>query len=256
MIVQNGIGLKTLYLKEVKRFLKVSMQTIGAPVVTTLLFLAVFVLALHQDGKTVAGVPFIQFLIPGLIMMAVVQNAFANTSSSLIIGKVNGNIVDTLLAPLSSLELTMALAGGAITRGIVVGSVVMLGMTPFVDVPMVYPVFVIVHMVLGGLMLGLIGILTGIWAEKFDQVATITNFIITPLSFLSGTFYSVENLPAAWQGIAHLNPFFYMIDGIRYAMTGHHDGDIMAGLIVLLGCNVVLWILCQRCFKTGWRLKA
>ena len=191
----NWLGLWTLYVKEVRRFAKVATQTVIAPVVTTLLFLAIFALALGGATREVGGVPFAQFLAPGLVMMAMVQNAFANTSSSLLISKIQGNIVDVVMPPLSAGELTLAFTAGGVTRGLAVGLAVALAMAVFVPMEVQHPFFVLFHAFAASLMLSLVGLLAGIWAEKFDQMAAITNFVITPFAFLSGTFYSVERLP-------------------------------------------------------------
>jgi ABC-2 type transport system permease protein len=252
----NWVGLQTLYMKEVRRFMSVATQTILAPMVTTLLFLAVFVLALGHAVDRVAGEPYMAFLAPGLIMMAITQNAFANTSSSIMIAKIQGNIVDTLMPPLSPGELTCAFALGGMTRGVAVGFVMWGAMTFLVPVAVHDFPFVLFHAVAASLMLSLLGLIGGIWAEKFDHLAAVTNFIITPFAFLSGTFYSIGGLPAFWYGVAHLNPFFYMIDGFRYGFTGHADGSLTAGLIVLTIVNVLLWTLVYRMFARGYRLKA
>ncbi len=252
----NWLGLWTLYLKEVRRFLAVFTQTVAAPVVTTLLFLAIFTLALGRAVETVNGVPFAQFLAPGLVMMAMVQNAFANTSSSLVIGKIQGNIVDVLMPPVSPLELTVAYSMGGTTRGLVVGIATLAGMSVFVDFSVQHPLFVLFHAFAASLMLSLLGMIGGIWAEKFDHIAAVTNFVITPLAFLSGTFYSIERLPEAFQTAAHFNPFFYMIDGFRYGFIGHADGSPAIGLVVMVAVNAVLWFLCHRMFATGYKLKA
>jgi len=251
----NWRGLWTLYMKEVRRFLNVYTQTLLAPMVTTLLFLAVFTLALGGGGREVGGVPFASFLAPGLIMMAMVQNAFANTSSSLVIAKIQGNIVDVLMPPLSPLELTLGFAGGGVTRGLVVGCAVALGMWLFVPVGLHNPLFILYHGVMASLMLALLGMIGGIWAEKFDHIAAVTNFVITPFSFLSGTFYSIERLPETWQVVAHFNPFFYMIDGFRYGFIGHADGNLLLGLGVMAGFNLFLCAVTYRMFATGYRLK-
>ncbi|WP_299623618.1 ABC transporter permease [Pelagibius sp.] len=251
----NGRGLWTLYMKEVRRFLNVFTQTILAPMVTTLLFLAIFTLALGGGGRQVGGVDFAVFLAPGLIMMSMVQNSFANTSSSLVIAKVQGNIVDILMPPLSASELTLGIAGGGVTRGLLVGLAVGLGMWLFVPMQIHAPLFVLYHAVMASLMLALLGMIGGIWSEKFDHIAAVTNFVITPFSFLSGTFYSIERLPPVWQTVAHFNPFFYMIDGFRYGFIGHADGSLVAGLIVMALFNLFLWTVTHRMFATGYRLK-
>ncbi len=252
----NWIGLWTLYLREVRRFVKVYSQTLIAPLVTTLLFLAVFALALGGEDRQVAGLPFTTFLAPGLIMMAIAQNAFANTSSSVIISKIQGNIVDSLMPPLNAHELVFGFAMGGMTRGIAVAGVVWLAMALILDLGVHSLAFVLYHAVMGSLMLSLLGLAGGIWSEKFDHIAAVTNFVITPLSFLSGTFYSIQRLPETAQVAAHLNPFFYMIDGIRYGYLGHADGHLGAGLIVMAAINLFLWGLCTWMFKTGYKLKA
>ena len=251
----NWIGLWNLYMREVRRFSKVYSQTLMAPVVTTLLFLAVFSLALGGADRVVGGVPFIEFLAPGLVMMAIVQNAFANTSSSIVISKIQGNIVDTLMPPFTPHELTMGIALGGATRGVVVGIAVTIGMTPFVDISIHSPMFIIYHACMASLMLSLLGMVGGIWSVKFDHIAAVTNFIVTPLSFLSGTFYSIERLPQTAQAVAHLNPFFYMIDGFRYGFIGHADSSLIAGILVMAGVNVALWSLCTWMFHTGYKMK-
>ena len=252
----NLVGLWTLYLKEVRRFWKVGTQTVLAPVITTLVFLAIFALAMHRAETLIGDLPFLRFLGPGLIMMAIVQNAFANTSSSLVIAKVQGNIVDYLMPPLGPGEFLFGMIMGGITRGLVVGVVVWLAMLPFVHLPPLHPFLILFYVVASSLMLALLGLLAGLWSEKFDQIAAVTNFVITPLSFLSGTFYSVEALPPSLVWIAHANPFFYMIDGIRFAFTGHADGSVPVGIGVLLLVNLALWVLAYRLVRRGYKLKA
>ena len=252
----NWIGLKTLYMREVRRFIKVYTQTLVAPLITTMLFLAVFALALGGEHRVVAGMPFMTFLAPGLIMMAIAQNAFANTSSSLMIGKIQGNIVDSLMAPLNAHELTFGFAIGGMTRGVAVAVVVGVAMALTVDLGLHDAFFVVYHAVMGALMLSLLGLAGGIWADKFDHIAAVTNFVITPLSFLSGTFYSIERLPQGAQIAAHFNPFFYMIDGFRYGFIGHADGNLWIGVAVMAVINAGLWWLCTWMFRTGYKLKA
>jgi ABC-2 type transport system permease protein len=252
----NLIGLWTLYLKEVRRFLKVPAQTLLAPVVTTLMFLLIFTLALGGSGRVIEGLPFLEFLAPGLIMMAVVQNAFANTSSSILIGKIQGNIVDVLMPPLRPSELMFGIVAGGVTRGVLVAVVVTLAMLPAVPLEVAHPALVPYYVGNGSLMLALLGLLGGLWAEKFDQMATVTNFVITPLSFLSGTFYSIAQLPGPFLVAAHLNPFFYLIDGLRFGFTGHADGSIVIGAIVVAAVNLALWALAHRLIARGYRLKA
>ena len=251
----NWLGLWTHYAKEVKRFCKVGFQTLVAPVVTTLLFLAIFTLALGRSMTELGGVPFDQFLAPGLIMMAIVQNSFANTTSSLMISKIQGNIVDILMPPISPGELTSGFVLGGATRGVAVALFVGLAMSFFVPLRIHDAGMILFHAVSASLMLSLIGMITAIWADKFDQVASITNFIVTPLSFLSGTFYSIERLPPMWQDLALINPFFYMIDGFRYGFIGHHDGSLVTGVIVGCVINGALWWVCHRMFAKGYKLK-
>ncbi|MGE4562325.1 MAG: ABC transporter permease [Rhodospirillales bacterium] len=253
---KNWIGLWTLYMREVRRFFKVYTQTLLAPVVTTLLFLAIFSLALGDATRSVGGVPFMVFLAPGLIMMSIAQNAFANTSSSIVIAKIQGNIVDTLMPPFTAHELTLGIALGGATRGICVGVATGIGMSLFVNFSIHNVLFILYHAVMASLMLSLLGTIGGIWSEKFDHIAAVTNFVITPLSFLSGTFYSIQRLPEAVQIAAHLNPFFYMIDGFRYGFIGHADGSLMGGVVAMAGINIALWSLCTWMFASGYKLKA
>lgn len=254
--MSNRIGLWTLYTREVRRFMKVYTQTLVAPMVTTLLFLAVFALALGGSDRIVAGLPFTEFLAPGLIMMVMAQNAFANTSSSIVIAKVQGNIVDTLMPPFTPAELTLAINLGGATRGVVVGVVVGIVMSFFVTVHFSNIWLIVFHGVAASLMLALLGTIGGIWSEKFDHIAAVTNFVVTPLSFLSGTFYTIDRLPETAQFFAYINPFFYMIDGFRRGFIGTGDVEPWIGIAVMTGVNVVLWIVCQRIFTTGYRLKA
>lgn len=251
----NWIGLRTLYMREVRRFSKVYTQTIMAPVVTTLLFLAVFSLALGGEHRVVAGLPFVQFLAPGLIIMAIAQNAFANTSSSIMVSKIQGNIVDILMPPFTANELWLALVMGGASRGIAVGLAVGVAMTFFVDLGLYAPGYILFHALMASVLLSQLGMIGGIWAEKFDHMAAITNFFITPLAFLSGTFYSIERLPETFQAIAHFNPFFFMIDGFRYGVIGHADGNLTAGLVVMIAINVVLWLVSTRMLHSGYKLK-
>jgi len=252
----NWIGMGTLYKRETWRFLKVWNQTLVAPMITTLIFLAILTLAMGGGTRTVHGMPFTQFIAPGLIMMAMVQNSFANTSSSFMIAKLQGVIIDWLTPPLSSIELTAGFALGGITRGLMVGVTVSIAMAVFTSLGVHSILAVIVFAILSCSMLALLGIATGIFGNTPDQVSAITNFFITPLSFLSGTFYSIQDLPPLFQHISHVNPFFYMIDGFRFALTGYSDGDPVTGVLVLLGCNIGLWTLTRAMFAKGWRLKS
>ena len=252
----NLIGLWTLYQKEVWRFLKVITQTVLAPVITTLIFLAIFTLALGRAGRTIGDLPFLEFLAPGLVTMAIVQNAFANTSSSIMIAKVQGNIVDYLMPPLSPGELLFGVVAGGVTRGVLVGAAVWIAMSIFVDLRPEHIVLLIYHAVLASMMLALLGFMAALWAEKFDQMAAVTNFVVTPLSFLSGTFYSIEQLPGAFHAIALANPFFYMIDGVRFALTGHADGSVIFGAVFLALVNLALWFFALHLLRIGYKLKA
>ncbi|WP_019959924.1 ABC transporter permease [Woodsholea maritima] len=252
----NWLGLWTLYKKEVFRFLKVSIQTIAAPVATTLLFMMVFSLAFGAQRGEVHGVPYTAFLLPGLIMMGILNNAFANSSSSLIVAKVQGNTVDFLMPPLSSVELAVAFIGGAVTRGVIVGAVTGLAVIPFVAVPISH-IWAIFYFGLGAaIMLSAIGVIAGVWAEKFDHLSVVTNFVIMPLTFLSGTFYSVEVLPEPFLTITHFNPFFYMIDGFRYGFIGVADSQIWIGVLVIGAINGVLLTASYLLLHSGWRLKS
>ena len=251
-----AVGLWTLCFKEVQRFLKVAAQTLIAPLITVLLFMVIFSVALGQSVDNIGGVPLLIFLSPGLIMMTVVQNAFANSSSSLIISKLQGNIVDLVMPPLSPIELVAGMTFGAVTRGGIVGVLIWVVMWLWIDLVPLHLWAVITFLVLSSALLGLLGVLAGIWAEKFDQMAVITNFIITPLSFLSGTFYSVKRLPETWYIISQFNPFFYMIDGFRYGFTGQSDANPLVGLLVLLSVTVVLAVLCVFLVRRGYKIKA
>ena len=252
----NWIGLATLTRKETQRFFVVYLQTIIAPVISTILFYAVFSIALGGAGRTVAGIPFMDFLTPGLIMMAMAQNAFANTSSSMVISKVQGNIVDVLMPPLTATEFAIAYTMGGLVRGVVIGIASIIVVAPFSGVPLHDPLYIIFHGIMGSCMLALLGLIGGIWSMKFDHLATVTNFIIMPATFLSGTFYTAEQLPEMWRFICHLNPFFYMIDGFRYGFTGVTDGSLQTGLIVMIAVNIVLWVATIVMLKKGYKLKS
>ena len=252
----NLLGIWTLYLREVRRFLKVPLQTVAAPLVTVLMFLLVFSVALGRSGRTIGDVPFMTFLAPGLIMMAIIQNAFANTSSSIMIGKIQGTIVDILMPPFRSSELLFGIVAGGVTRGVLVALVVFLAMLFVIDVGDISWPLAIFYALSGSLMLALLGFMGGLWAEKFDQMSAVTNFVITPLSFLSGTFYSITQLPESFQAIAYLNPFFYLIDGLRFALVGYSDGSILIGMLVVSVINAGLWILALRLLRQGYRIKA
>jgi ABC-2 type transport system permease protein len=253
----NTGGLKTLYIKEVRRFFKVHMQTVWAPAITTLLYLVIFTVALGGSGREIMGVHFADFIAPGLIVMAMIQNAFANSSFSLLVGKIQGNIVDYLMPPLSTGELIAGLVGAAVTRAILVGIAVWLAMLlwPGVSVEVRRPELVLWFGLMGSLMLAFLGLLTSLWAEKFDHAAAVTNFVVTPLSLLSGTFYSVHQLTPAFQTVSHLNPFFYVISGFRAGFLGVSDSPLALGGAALLAINVALWITCYALIRSGWKIK-
>jgi len=254
----NSEGLKTLYLKEVRRFFKVQLQTVWAPAVTTLLFLVIFAVALGRGDRMILGVRFSDFLGPGLIVMGMIQNSFANSSSSILVAKVQGSIIDVLMPPLSAGELMLAWVGGAVTRAWLVGTAVWLAMAiaPGVDVPLRNPLLILYFGTMGAVLLALLGILTGVWAEKFDHAAAVTNFVIQPLTLLSGTFYVVDRLGPSVAAIAHANPFFHIIDGFRAGFIGVSDGPLFNGGVALLLVNAVLWFICYRVVKSGWKLRA
>jgi ABC-2 type transport system permease protein len=257
----NWEGLKTLYVKEVRRFFKVQLQTIWAPALTTLLFLIIFTIALGREGRTVelggTQVPFSDFLAPGLIVMGMIQNAFANASFSLLVGKIQGTIVDYLMPPLSVGELITALVGAAVTRAILVGAAVWLAMLlwPGVHLDSAALWAVLWFGLMGSVMLGFLGLLTSVWAEKFDHAAAVTNFVVAPLALLSGTFYSVDALSPAFQAVSHANPFFYIISGFRYGFLGAADSPVLLGAVLLLAINVGLGFLCFLLLKSGWKLQ-
>ncbi|MFZ4540341.1 MAG: ABC transporter permease [Rickettsiales bacterium] len=252
----NWIGMYTLYKRETWRFLKVWNQTLIAPMITTTIFLAIFALAMGGQTRIVHGMHFVDFIAPGLIMMAMVQNSFANTSSSFMIAKLQGVIIDWLMPPFSATELTLGFMLGGVTRGLLVGCTVAFAMSLFVNIHLHSIGYLLFFAVASTTMLSLLGIITGIFGNTPDQVAMVTNFIITPLSFLSGTFYSVQDLPPFFQHISHANPFFYMIDGFRYAMIGSSDANPLIGAVVLLTANIILFLSAHRMFALGWRLKS
>ena len=252
----NWLGLWTLTEREMRRFLVVWTQTILAPLVTAGLFLAIFTLAIGPQRGEVMGVPFAAFLAPGLMMMTVIQNAFANTSSSLMISKVQGNIVDTLMPPLSPAELVTGYLAGGVARGIVVAVSIVVGMILVLNVTVAHPLWMLVFVILGSAFMGALGLIAAIVAVKFDHMAAITNFIVMPLAFLSGTFYSADALPGVMNQLIHLNPIFYFIDGARYGVIGVSDTSpwigLVFGLVSTLGVVWISWAL----FRSGYRLKA
>lgn len=252
----NWLGLWTLMQREVLRFMNVWSQTIMAPLINAGLFLLIFTIAIGSQRGDVMGVPFMHFLAPGILTMTVIQNAFANSSSSLTSAKVQGNIVDTLMPPLNAGELVAGYIAGAVARGMLVAVVIAIGVWLALGVGMQHPLWVFVFVILGAVFMGSLGLIAAIFANKFDQLAAISNFIVTPLSFLSGTFYSIDALPPVLKKLSHVNPFFYIIDGVRYGMIGVSDGSPWRGLwVALLACALVISI-CWYWFNRGYRLKA
>ncbi|MEO1015924.1 MAG: ABC transporter permease [Pseudomonadota bacterium] len=257
----NWLGLWTLYKREVGRFLKVWMQTLLAPVITTVLFMTVFKLAFGNRGQLsgeFGGLVYSDFLAPGLIVMAILQNAFQNTSSSLTISKVQGSQVDFLMPPLSSLELTIAFIGGAATRGLMVAFIAAIGiqLSGLATLSIQHLWAVVWFGVMAAIILGALGAVGGIWADKFDHLAAVSNFVIVPLTFLSGTFYDIKVLVEPFQTLAHWDPFFYLIDGFRYGFLDASNSNIATGVAVTgllaLGTSALVWF----CFRSGWKLKA
>jgi len=248
-------GFRTLLYKELLRFWKVSFQTIAAPILSALLYLLIFSHALESRVQVFQGVAYTAFLVPGLAMMTLLQNAFANSSSSLIQSKITGNIIFVLLTPLSALEILLAYVLAAGVRGIVVGLGVLLVTAGFANVPLHHPLWALAFAILGGAIMAVLGIIAGIWADKFDQLAAFQNFIIIPLTFLAGVFYSVHSLPPFWQSASHLNPFFYMVDGFRYGFFGVGDVAPHISFSVVAGCLIVLSSLALRLLHTGYKLR-
>ncbi len=252
----NWLGLYTLAKREVLRFAVVWTQTLLAPLVTAGLFLLIFDIAVGSRRGEVMGLPFITFLAPGILTMTVIQNAFANTSSSIVISKVQGNIVDTLMPPLSALEILLGYLAGGVARGMMVALAILIGLWVFLGITVAHPVWAFVFIALGGMLLGGIGIVAGVFANKFDQMAAITNFIVTPLAFLSGTFYSVEALPPVLQTITHFNPIFYLIDGARYGVIGVSDSAPTLSFAVVSATTLLVCLLGWSFLRTGYRLKS
>jgi ABC-2 type transport system permease protein len=251
----NSYGCYTLLKKEIFRFLKVYHQTLFSPVVNIVLFLLVFNLSVGNHIEEVQGVDFAVFMSSGLIMMSALQNSFANSSSSFVMGKVMGHIVDYLIPPLGALELLIAFAIGAIARGICVAIVAYLVILFFVPLKIFSFIYLLVYLFLGCCFLGLMGILCGIFSETFDQMSAMTSYVITPLTFLSGTFYSTNSLPEFWKNISHYNPIFYMIDGFRYSLTGYHDGLILNGIIFISSLNFIIGFIIYKMLRTGYKIK-
>jgi len=248
-------GFATLLYKELLRFWKVSVQTVAAPVLTSLLYLLVFAQTLEGRVRVYEGVPYTAFLLPGLVMMSVLQNSFANSSSSLIQSKITGNVIFILLPPISHVEFFIAYVLASMARGLTVGLVVLAVTAGFIDLPLASPAWIVAFALAGSAILGALGLVAGIWADKFDQIAAFQNFIILPLTFLSGVFYSIHSLPPFWQGLSHLNPFFYMIDGFRYGFFGTSDFPPQASLAVVGVSLLGLTALGLGMLKSGYKLR-
>ena len=252
----NWTGFKSLYIKEVSRFLIVWAQTLLSPLVSSLLFLSVLSIAIGNERGEVLGHSFITFLAPGLIAMSVIQQAFSHSVSSIMIAKIQGNIIDTLMAPLSATEVSIAIILAAVTRSIIILIISIIVFSLIIDINIYNFFYILIGTFLGSCILGALGFITGLWAEKFDHTATITNFIITPLSFLSGVFYSVERLPGFFQSISKINPFFYIIDITRFGFLGASDGSIIFGIIFLTIILFIAWFLSYYLFKIGYKIKS
>ncbi len=252
----NWVGAWTLYKKEVLRFLIVWIQTIFSPLISSLLFLLVLSLAIGADRGDILGVPFITFLAPGLISMQVIQQSFSHSSSSFMIGKIQGNILDLLYAPLSAAEVTVSISFAAVTRSVMIAVVSIIVFKLIIKIEITNYLLLVIFTLLSSFILGNIGIIAGLWAEKFDHMATVTNFVIVPLSFLSGTFYSIDRLPEFLQIVSKANPFFYMIDGFRYSFIGQADGSITIGLVYLTILSVVSWFITYLLYKNGYKIKS
>jgi len=252
----NWIGFKSLWLKECNRFITVWQQTLLSPLVSSLLFLSVLSLALGNNRGDVLGYPFVSFLAPGLIAMSILTQSFSHSASSLMIGKIQGNIVDMLYAPLSALEVSMAIILAALTRSFLIAIISIFIFSIIVEMVISNVLLIFIFGFLSSFILGSIGFITGLWAEKYDHTATVTNFVITPLSFLSGVFYSIDKLPEFFQAISYVNPFFYMIDGFRYGFLGNSDGSIKVGLIYLTTLSIIMWYVAFYLYKKGYKIKS
>lgn len=252
----NWLGLRVLAAKEIRRFTKIMGQTVIAPLVTTLLYYLVFDIAMGAADKVTNGVSYMAFLTPGLIMMSMAQNAFTGTSSSMVISKVQGNIVDVLMAPLSPIEFVLGYTTGGTVRGLIVGLISVIPLAFLLQIGIAHPLYLLYHAVMGSTMLALLGLIGGIWSNRFDHLAVVQNFIIGPATFLSGTFYSARRLPETWQVICHFNPFFYMIDGFRYGFVGVHDGTLVNGVAIMAAANLLLVLIAYRMIASGYKLKS
>lgn len=249
-------GWRTLLYKEVLRFWKVGFQTVAAPVLTALLYLLIFGHVLEGHVKVYNSISYTAFLVPGLVMMSVLQNAFANSSSSLIQSKIMGNLVFLLLTPLSHWSWFVAYVGSSIVRGVAVGTGVMLAGLWFSPLSFVAPLWIVVFAVMGAALMGSLGLIAGLWAEKFDQLAAFQNFVIVPLTFLSGVFYSIQSLPAFWQNASHFNPFFYMIDGFRYGFFGVSDASPWLSLGIVGSALAVVSTIALHLLRTGYKIRS
>jgi ABC-2 type transport system permease protein len=249
------IGFRTLFYKEILRFWKVATQTLTAPVLTAMLYLLIFGHVLEEHVQVYPDVRYTSFLIPGLVMMSVLQNAFANSSSSLIQSKITGNLVFVLLPPLSHWELFSAYVLASVVRGLAVGAGVFVITAWFAELSFVAPAWIVAFALLGAAILGTMGLIAGIWAEKFDQLAAFQNFLIMPATFLSGVFYSIHSLPPFWQTVSHFNPFFYMIDGFRYGFFGQSDVDPLRSFVIVATFFAVLGSLAVALLKSGYKLR-
>ncbi len=256
MLPYNYLCVYTLFKKEIFRFLKVGIQTVVGPAISSLLFLTVFSLALGRSVNQINNTNLSEFIAPGLIMMTMLQNSFANAASSIGQSKFQGNIIDILMAPLSNYELAIGYIFGSIARGLICGFVTYLGIIFFVPLGIHSYFALFFYSLMGCFMMGCMGVMVGVWADKWDQQQGITNFIVLPLTFLSGTFYSISRLPEFWQNFALFNPFFYNIDGFRYAFIGQSDSKLFSGAIILILLNICLFFLCYLMFKRGYKLKS
>ena len=252
----NWVGAYSLYIKETLRFLNVFGQTIIGPTVTAILFLLVISLAIGNERSNVLGVPFIEFLAPGLIAMQVIQQAFSHSSSSLLMGKVMGNIVDLIGAPLSAGEVSLSIIFASVTRALTISIISIIIFSLIIEIEIKNYVVFILYLFLSSFIMGAAGFIAGLWADKFDHMATVTNFIIVPLSFLSGTFYSVDRLPELLKTLSYYNPFFHMIDGFRYSFINNMDGSITFGLMYLIILSIIIWYIAYLLYKKGYKIKS
>lgn len=251
----NALGAWTLFTREVRRFLKVKMQTIVTPALTAMLYLIIFRYAMGNRHVPGMDVDYFTFLVPGLAMMAMLQNAFANTSSSMIMGKVMGMHIYLLMAPLSAIEVVAAFLAAAVVRALVVVMVFLAVLLPFIDLQLLHPGLILFYGICGSIIMGGLGLIAGMWARDFDNIAMVTNFVVMPLTFLSGVFYSVRQLPELWQQINHANPFFYLIDGFRFGFLGTGDTDPYASILIVVATVLLTMFVCWQLWRIGWRMK-